>query len=164
MLTASLSTSTRTPYHRTWKMLRDLSLGSVSLPIYLAVLCNSIAFLFANDYSPRSISSHTCVIGIIHKVHSIADPTEFFLVKKVLCGCHQLVSSKDTRLSNTEVILVILLNALDHTVQNVLHRLLLKCIFLLAFNAFITLGEEVVKSNQVPFKVIQKSDIAFEFK
>lgn len=98
-------------------MFQDWSPGSVTLPISSAVLCNFIAFLFANNYSPSSFSSHTCAIVYIHKVPSIADPTESFLVKKVLRGCHQLAPSKDTRIPITDIILVKLMYALDHTVQ-----------------------------------------------
>ena len=162
ILTASLSQSSREAYHRSWKLLQKWHLGQVTLPISPTDLCNFIAYLFENGYSPSSISSHVCAIGYLHKILVITDPTESFLVKKIIRGCHKLAPSKDTRLPSTDLILKRLLNALDHTVSVFLNRLLLKALFLLAFNAFLRLGEITVKSNQAVKNVIQRSDVSFE--
>ena len=112
ILTASLSQSSREAYHRSWKLLQKWHLGQVTLPISPSDLCNFIAYLFENGYSPSSISSHVCAIGYLHKILVITDPTESFLVKKIIRGCHKLAPSKDTRLPITDLILKRLLNAL----------------------------------------------------
>lgn len=92
--------------------------GSVTLPIFSAVLCNVIAFWCANIYSPSSISSHSHAIKYTHKVLCIAELTEqYFLVKKELWDFHQLAPSKDTRLQITSIILVKLLYALNHIIH-----------------------------------------------
>lgn len=44
-----------------------------------------------------------------------------------------------------------------------MHRILLKSIFLLAFNAFLRIGELVVKHRSHVNSIVQREDISFEF-
>lgn len=52
---------------------------------------------------------------------------------------------------------------LESTINNHQQRILLKSIFLLAFNAFLRQGELVVKSKGLASMVIQGEDISVEF-
>lgn len=55
-----------------------------------------------------------------------------------------------------------MLRGINTSIQNLYTKWLLKSIFLLAFNAFLRLGEIVVKTKTDQCKVIQRNDITFE--
>lgn len=98
----------------------------------------------------------------VNKILSLQDPSETFLVRKIIQGCHHSAPSKDSRLPITGPILSNMLKSMDLSVKNLYTRILLKSIFLLAFNAFLRLGEIVVKSKTDQCKVIQRNDATFE--
>ena len=98
----------------------------------------------------------------MHKVLGHADPTQTFLVRKMLRGCHKLLPSADIRLPITRQILEQILEAINHTVPIHINRLLLKAIFLLCFHAFLRMGEAVVKNKAKRREVIQLSDVTFQ--
>jgi hypothetical protein len=110
--------------------------------------------------APSSISSHVSAIGYVHKVLDIPDPTNSFLAKKLLKGCHSLSKKQDSRLPITVHILCRLVQALEHTEATFTDRILLKAFFLLAFQAFLRIGELATKNNNHE-KVLQRSDVSF---
>lgn len=134
-----------------------------SLPVSPAIVCNFISDLFCKGYSPNSIATHISAISYVHKLLGSTDPAETFLVKKVMQGCHHSAPSKDSRLPITGPILKKLIQGLQFSVSNHQQRILLKSIFLLAFNAFLRLGEVVVKSKSLASFVIQREDVTFDF-
>jgi hypothetical protein len=80
-------------------------------PSSLIVLSQFIAYLFIRNYSPSSIASYISAINVVHKSNSLTDPTNSFLIKKILKGAHNLKGKKDTRLPITKDILIKLMNA-----------------------------------------------------
>lgn len=118
--------------------------------------------MFENQYCASSIASHISALSYVHKLLDVKDPTQSFIVRKLLKGCHKLAPSKDTRLPITKEILCKLLDATDFTVPQACNRLLLKALYLLSFNAFLHLGEVVVKSPLDNEKVIQVKDVTFQ--
>ncbi|XP_033730962.1 uncharacterized protein LOC117320480 [Pecten maximus] len=87
------------------------------------------------------------------------DMTHSFLIRKMLKGCHNMAGKSDSRLPITKDILYKIINALEATVDDPLVRILLRTIFLLAFSAFMRLGELVCKSYAESNKVLQRSDV-----
>lgn len=85
------------------------------------------------------------------------------MVRKILQGCHHSAPNKDSRLPITAPILSRLVTGLQSAVLNNMHRILLKSIFLLAFNAFLRIGELVVKHRSHVNSIVQREDISFEF-
>lgn len=55
------------------------------------------------------------------------------------------------------------MTGLQSAVLNNMYRILLKSIFLLAFNAFLRIGELVVKHRSHVNSVVQREDISFKF-
>ncbi|XP_022302388.2 uncharacterized protein LOC144627038, partial [Crassostrea virginica] len=162
LLAASLSKSSAKAYHRSWSLLQSWK-SQLTLPLTVVDVCNFIGFLFTSDYSPSSIASHISAISYVHKVMNIDDPTQAFVTKKILKGCQCLGSTKDTRLPITPEILRKIIHALNHTVPVFFQRCLLRSLFLLAFHAFLRLGEITTKSTADAHKVLQRSDLHFEY-
>jgi hypothetical protein len=99
----------------------------------------------------------------VHKLLNLPDPTQSFIVKKLLRGCHKLAKPSDSRLPITRDILAKLVAALPHTVSVEANRMLLDALFKLCFHAFLRLGEVVSKSVGHSSSVIQRSNVTFQF-
>ncbi|XP_062590358.1 uncharacterized protein LOC134251958 isoform X1 [Saccostrea cucullata] len=164
LLQASLSLSSKQLYLRSWNLLKkfcDTHSIPFSLPFAEGIICNFIGELFTEGLSPSTITSHVSAISFVHKIFDFHDPTHSFIVRKVIKGAQNLARTVDTRLPITKPILIKLLSALDHTVQEADSRTLLSAIFLLAFHAFMRLGELVPRNKTFNSKVIQRQDIMF---
>ena len=157
----NLRPTTRKAYQRTWQIFLQWSPSTTTLPVDPVTVSNFIAYLFEYKYSPSTISSHISAIGFLHKVLNLQDPTQNFLVQKIITGCHKLGTQVDTRLPITGSILQRLLVALEHTIDLAV-RPLLKALFLIAFHGFFRLGELVVKSSSSSKLVMQRADVQFE--
>ena len=164
LLKASVSTSTKQLYLRSYTLLHKFCAKQnvpFSLPFTEVLICNFIGDLFQQGYSPSTITSHVSAISYLHKLFILPDPTHSFIVRKTIKGTHNLAKSGDIRLPITKSILIKLLSALHHTVQEADTRVLLSTIFLLAFHAFMRLGELVARSSVYNTKVIQRQDLLF---
>ncbi|XP_062607774.1 uncharacterized protein LOC134269591 [Saccostrea cucullata] len=161
LLQAALSTSSRMAYYRSWQLFLQWKPSYTSLPVTELDLCNFIGYLFSANYAPSSVSSHVSAIGYLHKICSVPDPTEKFLPKKLLKGCHALAPQQDTRLPITTDILRRIIKAIDITEPLLCNRLLLKAFYLLAFQAFLRIGELAARSHNSN-QVVQRSDVNFK--
>ena len=83
-------------------------------------------------------------------------------MRKLLKGCQNISRQCDSRLPITPDILKKILLALNHTVSSSNLRTLLKLFFLLAFNAFLRLGEIAVRDPQYTNLVVQRSDVTLQ--
>lgn len=90
------------------------------------------------------------------------DPTESFLVKKMLCGSANLRRQCDIRLPITPDILAKLVEFTGVVVVSKYERVLLQAMFLLAFYAFLRLGEMAAQSKSAKHSssVLQVDNIA----
>jgi hypothetical protein len=77
----------------------------------------------------------------------IQDPTISFLIRKLLKGCNNLQPNRDCRLPITKDILIKILNSLNPCIPQHSNRILLKEIVLLAFVAFLRLGEFLIHNT-----------------
>ncbi|XP_078336925.1 uncharacterized protein LOC111126792 [Crassostrea virginica] len=161
ILVASLSPSARSSYRNSWQLFLTYRNHPVSLPLHTIDICNFIGFLFEKQYSSSSIASHISALSYVHKILNIPDPTQSFIVRKLLKGCHKLLPSQDARLPITKNILHKILSAVVITVPQALNRVLLQALFLLCFNAFLRLGEVISKTLADTDKVLQVQDITF---
>lgn len=100
-------------------------------------ICNFIAYLYSSLFSASTISSHISALSYIHKLFGLPDPTQMFIVKKLLRGCHKMGRSVDSRLQITIGILRNIINALPHSVSILDHRIMLKALFSLCFMLFL---------------------------
>lgn len=163
LLRSSLSWSARKSYKHSWNLIFIFDKSITRLPLSVIQICNFIGALFDKSYSPSTITSHVSAISYIHKILGIFDPTSAFVVKKLLKGCNNLRKSHDTRLPITKQILEKIIDGIDKCIDNNFTKTLLKAVFLLAFNAFLRLGEILVRSPKEAGSVIQKQDVTFTY-
>lgn len=164
LLQHSLSASARKSYKKSWQLLFQTCIPTPkALPLSIIQICNFIGSLFSKQYSPSTITSLTSAISYIHKLANCYDPTSSFIVRKLLKGCNKLAGRTDTRLPITKDILLKLIEALKICISDTHHRILLRAIFLLAFNAFLRLGEILVREPSTIVTVLQKSDVNIHY-
>nr|XP_022323326.1 uncharacterized protein LOC111124605 [Crassostrea virginica] len=96
LLSAALTTNTKASYKRSWNLFLQFNSSRTSLPISPSLLSIFIAYLFNSGYSPSSISSHISAISYVHKILGQSDPSDSFLVRKVVQGCHHFGPNKDS--------------------------------------------------------------------
>ena len=165
LLKASVSTSTKQLNLRIYTLLH-MFCAIQNVPFSLSVLpvliCNFIGDLFQQGYSPSTITLHVLAISYLHKLFNLPDPTHFFRKTiRLLTTWHNLAQSGDIRLPITKSILIKPLSILHYTVQVADTRVLLSTIFLLAFHAFMRLGELVARIILYNTKAIQRQDLLF---
>lgn len=118
-----------------------------SLPVSPQPLARYVAFLFQQGYAPATIRSRISPISYFHKLHALPDPSSSFFMTKLLQGCANLRPRADPRLPITRDILHRLIISLPVVHQESwILQTTLKSMFLLAFHAFLRLGELTVPS------------------
>ena len=85
----------------------------------------------------------------MHKLRAFADPTNSFIIQKMLLSCHRQQPSTDHRLPIDKAMLGKLLGALEHTCRTKREHYLYQAMFTLAFHAFLRIGEMTVGSISV---------------
>ena len=121
-----------------------------------------IAKLFLQNLSPSTIASYLSAISFVHKAKNILDPTDNFIVKKILKGVQNIKGHSDTRLPITGPISCKLIDSLPKVVTTPYHQMMLKAMFLLAFYAFLRIGEITVKCKKAT-TVLQLTDVTFRY-
>jgi integrase len=85
----------------------------------------------------------------MHKLRSLPDPTTAFFIQKMLSSYHKQSPSCDVRLPIDKEMLAKLVLALKHTCPGKREQAMLKAMFILAFHAFLRIGEITVISPLV---------------
>jgi len=109
-----------------------------------------ITSLFNKNYSPSTITTFISVIAFANKLYDAPNPQQHFLITKMLEGSRKLGHKPDTRQPITLSILHKIITCLPITQHNTYSLTLLKAMFLLAFHAFLRVGEMTVRSQHTP--------------
>ena len=141
---------------------------SEQFPVRVSILALFIAYLVNQSYKPSTISSY--VIGYVHKLKAIPDPTSSFLILKLLRACHKQQKNVDSRMPIVKPMLERLMLTLVHTGTDQYRQHLFQAMFALAFYAFLRIGEITIRGKDGHnAHLIQKNQIRmqtkhFEFK
>ena len=148
LLSNSLSENTSTSYRHAFRLYDDficsnpvVAKGSVSLPPSVQNLSMFIAYCFNKGLASATVISYMSALSFIFKLGNYPDVPQHFIIRKMLQGFKKLRSTSDSRLPITPSILNDLVNSLSHTVSVHFHRILFKAMYLLAFHAFLRIGE-----------------------
>ena len=119
-----------------------------------------MAYLHSKRYAPATIASYISAICFVFKWLGYPDPSSSFIVKKLLGATHSLNNQADIRLPITKPILHRLLAALSFVCTIRYDNIMYAAAFLLAFYAFLRIGEMTVKSRTTAYSCIQFSDVS----
>ena len=111
-------------------------------PIPLNHITHFIAYLSLNGFSPSTIISYISGLNFFHNLRNYGDITEAFVVQKMLTGMTRSNSkSKDSRLPITYNILKEITSVLPAICSSDYEIRLFTAAFVLAFFAFLRVGE-----------------------
>ena len=162
MLNASLSTASRAHYGRAWHKLANFynSLSMIlCLPVPTCMLLLVIAHLHASKLAPASIVSTVSAVGYFHKINGFADPASSFLVTKLLAGARNLGAVPDVRLPVTLPMLGRLISAIPVVFTSGYKCRMLRAMMVLAFRAYLRVGEMVPRSRLAVGNCLQLGDV-----
>ena len=117
-----------------------------------------VAYLNEEKYAAGTIVILVSAINFIHRLYGMPPPGNAFLVQKAVAGVKNDKATIDKRLPITVSILHRITSALEHTAKSVYQKNIYKSMFLLAFAAFLRVGETTV-SNKNTENVLQLGDL-----
>ena len=106
-----------------------------------------MAHLHAIDSAPASIVSIISAVTYFHKNSGFPDPTNNYIVGRLLAGARNLGSVTDIRLPVTLPILIRLVQAIPTVFCSHYRRLTLRAMMVLAFRVYLRVGEIVPRSR-----------------
>ena len=161
MLNTSLAPSTASSYRNALRHFTNFHNTHYSntplLPASFQQVAQFIAFCKQRDFKPSTITSFISALAYIHKIQDLPNPTDHFLIRKLLYGIRKQKTC-DKRKPFTLENLQSLITALPYIVDTVYSRILFKAMFLTAFYGFFRVGELSVSSlaphNVIIFKAV----------
>ena len=100
-----------------------------------------IAHCYLKGSAASTVRTAVSALNFVFQLGVFTDITQHIIVKKMLQGFQKIKPSPDARLPITPNILKFLLQALEHTTSSFFTKLLLRAMFLVAFCAFLRVGE-----------------------
>ncbi|XP_070202998.1 integrase/recombinase xerD homolog [Littorina saxatilis] len=157
----ALSASSINLYKRAWQLFKVFTAESSltwEFPVSEQTVLLFIAYLYHKGYAPATISSMMSALSYIHKLASVPDPTSSYIVRKSMTTAHKLKPANDSRLPITEDILEQLVKTSRQAFQNVYLSYLYPAMFLLAFHAFLRVGEITESDHTLAFSDVTLTD------
>ena len=159
LIHSSLQPTSRKTYSRAMALFTEFVFKTlrqtVRLPYESSQIFMFIAHCFNQGLATSTVYTYVSAIGYYHKIQSLPDPTNHFVVKKCLQGYHNRHHTSDKRLPVTAVILRQLVLSLGHTVPSQYERVLVKAMYLLAFHAFLRVGEITASPHNLGYENVQ---------
>lgn len=158
----SIATSTKQLYSRIWdnfvSFCQTCSPPVQALPAGLGSAAAFLAFQFQNGKAGSTITSYASAIAFVHKINTLPDPTEAFVIRKMLKGARNASTSEDTRLPISMQLLHQLCSATVLLFNKHYISTLYTAMFLLAFHGFARVGELAVTGSS-PVHTLNIQDI-----
>ena len=130
-------------------------------PAPTGVLAAFIAQLYTKHYAPTTLLIYMSALSYVHKLAGMPDPAQHFIIKKLLAGAQKLSGKPDTRLLISPAVLyTIIVDSTLFIVSSAYWRHMLQSMFLLAFHAFLRIGEITVHSRNKCDSVVQLGDVS----
>jgi hypothetical protein len=109
-----------------------------------------IAHCFTRGFAAATARTHISALGFVFQLGGFPDITQHFVIKKQLQGFAKLKPSQDSRLPITLSILSQVFMATPHVANSAFQTSLFQAMYLLAFHAFLRVGEmtKTGKTNQ----------------
>ena len=133
---------------------------STVLPISLPHLLQFIGYLYAENKSYSTIRTIISALNFNHQLSGGEDITNNFIISKLLRGVKKSNSVTDLRLPITPDILENIVKAADSLYESSPLCLMLQSMYMLAFYAFLRIGEITVSSPAANKNLIQLSQVS----
>ena len=142
--------------YRQFLLTYSLPIELPSPPIVIALYAT---YMHQLEYAYRTIVTHMTAISHMHKYYQISEPTKNVFVQRTLQGIKQSSISVECRMPITLPLLHKLHISLNHIVSSPRARVMFQAMYLLAFHAFLRVGE-MTQSHGRSLNVIQYHQIS----
>ena len=130
-----------------------------------AYIIHFIAYLSLQLFAPFTVRTYVSGISHQHRIRGLQDPTNNFVVLKILEGFRRGNNRVDLRSPITIIVLKKLVLATAHVCSSQFEAALFSAAFKLAFFAFLRIGEITAGTRaDVPDRAIGVDDISFVFR
>ncbi|XP_062589074.1 uncharacterized protein LOC134250724 isoform X1 [Saccostrea cucullata] len=141
----ALTVGTRASYRRAREVYTTFQQkyfpDSQLFPISANQLFLFISHCFQKSLAPQTVLGYLSALTHFSKMEGNEDPTQHFKVKRAIQGFQKLKAKPDSRLPITPLMLQQIVNSLPNCTQSYYQMHLFKAMFLLAFHAFLRIGE-----------------------
>lgn len=165
LLHRAIAPSTWKTYKRAYRLLMKFKTEQLPnkpmFPMSSAKLSYFIAYMYNNKYSANTVSTYCSSIQSLHKLMEIPEPGLSFVNKKLLLGVQKSRGTVDKRLPITRNILHKLIQTIPKTFKQKYTQALLSSMSLLAFHAFLRIGEMTTDGKPAASHTIHLDDIRF---
>lgn len=162
LINSALTVKTHSSYNRAKfvyiEFLQTYFPGANPFPLDVEHIILFISYCYTKHLAPQTVTTYVSALGHFNKLAGYSDTTQVFVVRRALQGFKKLKGSPDVRLPITPSILRKLIVSLPNCTSSFYQCSLFKAMFLLAFHAFLRVGEitNTDKSKSVlPFSSIQ---------
>lgn len=131
-------------------------------PIPVEDICKFIAHSFESNLSQSTIKCHLAGISFICKLNDLPDPTQKFVVKKMLEGVGRVRGKKsDARLPITHEILVSITKILPYVCNSSYETKLFLAAFSIAYHGLFRIGEMAISAKESDH-IVQIENVSLE--
>lgn len=118
-----------------------------SLPLDNNTVGLYISHLHLYGLKPSTIQNHLSAVSYIHKIKDIYDPTQCFLVSKLMKSLHKLSPSVDTRLPVSHDLLKKIIVCLSSFCKSRYEMVMYTAMFSFAYYACLRVGEYAIANS-----------------
>lgn len=157
LLQQSLEPSSQRNYARAWALCEQFSREvriQLDFPVTVPILALFVTWMSEKGYAPATIMSYVSALGYQHKLYDFPNPAAAFLIKRLLIATRKAQPDCDIRLPITHAILVKLLQQLMFATSSAFHHKLFRAMFLLAYHAFLRVGEMTASTHNLQVEQI----------
>ena len=150
LLTAAMASNTHKTYAVGWNIFCRFQQQQNQAAFYPANaedIRRFIAWLSLQNYAPATISTYVLAVGYYHNILGCDNPTQDFLVCKLLEGCRRSNPSMDRREPISHTVLQKIVLALPSVCSSRFEATMFKAVFLMAFFGFMRVGEFAATSR-----------------
>ena len=94
--------------------------------------------MFSLNYAPATLMTYMSALSYVHKLADMSNPTQHFVVKKLLAGAQKVAAKPDTRLPITPTVLHQIVDATPFIVSSHYVCCMLQSKFRFVFSYFLT--------------------------
>ena len=166
MLNASLAESSKGTYRRAWRIFNDFSIGLfgkvMDPPLDVSTIALFVVYLHNLHLSYKTINTYLSALAYVHKILRLPNPTNQFLITRLIRGSQSLKPSYYLRLPITIHIFDKLVASLHYVSQSFFRRHLLTAMFLFflfAFNTFARVDEIALTTDTCLKNLVLVEDV-----
>ena len=151
LLHASVQSSTAKQYNNVWNNISSFVVNKLRIPLNLPLQNKTVGLYISHLHllglRPSTIQSHLSAISHYHKIRDLNDPTQSFLISKLMSSLHKLSPLSDNRLPVTFELLENIISSLDHVCSSQYDVLLYSAMVSFAYHACLRVGEYCTTGN-----------------